>query len=87
MLNEERTQVSHPLLLPDFKKLPPEALLPVDLLCQPAGPVPFRRSKFLELVRLGEAPQPALRQPRCTRWRWSDIQAWLDQLAGRGGEV
>ena len=69
---------------PDFNNLPPEALLPVDLLCQPIGPVPWRRSKFLEKVQLGQAPQPAMRSHRCTRWRWGDIKPWLDQLAGRG---
>lgn len=69
---------------PDFRTLPDSALLPEALLCQPIGPVPYRRSKFLELVREGQAPQPAMREPRCTRWRWSDIRAWLDQLAGRG---
>jgi predicted DNA-binding transcriptional regulator AlpA len=73
----------HPAL-PDFRRLPDEALLPLDLLCQPVGPVPFRRSKFLEMVKLGEAPQPAFRAPRCTRWRLGDVLAWLDQLAGRG---
>jgi len=69
--------------LPDFRRLPDEALLPLDLLCQPIGPVPYKRSRFLEAVKLGEAPQPALRAPRCTRWRWGDIRQWLDQLANR----
>lgn len=70
--------------LPDFKRLPDEALLPLDLLCQPIGPVPYRRSRFLEAVKSHEAPQPAMRTSRCTRWRWGDIREWLDQLAGRG---
>jgi hypothetical protein len=70
--------------LPDFRRLPDEALLPLDLLVQPIGPVPFKRTRFLECVKDGTAPQPAYRAPRCTRWRWGDIRTWLDQLAGRG---
>ncbi len=69
---------------PDFRTLPDSALLPEALICSPVGPIPFRRSKFLQLVRDGQAPQPAMVAPRCTRWRWGDVKVWLDQLAGRG---
>ena len=30
-------------------------------------------------VRVGRAPQPVIRKPRCTRWRLSDVRAfWLE---------
>ena len=70
---------------PDYRHMPDEALLPESLLCQPIGPIPYKRTKFLDLVREGQAPSPAMREPRCTRWRWGDIRVWLDKLAGRGG--
>lgn len=68
----------------DFRNLPDEALLALDELVPPAGPLPFKRSRFLEAVRLGEAPKPAFKAPRCTRWRWADVRAWLDALAADG---
>lgn len=70
---------------PDFRTLPDNALLGEQQLCAPIGPLPYRRSKFLELCRDGKAPAPAMKEPRCTRWRWGDIRVWLDQLAGREG--
>lgn len=30
-------------------------------------------------------PQPVIRQPRYTRWRMSDVRAWLVELASAGG--
>src|SRR5690606_12259622 len=65
----------------DYRTLPDEALLPLDEIAAPAGPAPYRRSRFLDAVRLGEAPQPVMRRPGCTRWRWGDIRRWLDELA------
>lgn len=68
----------------DLRNATPETLLSIDEIAAPAGPLPYRRSKFLELVREGKAPQPALRAPRCTRWRWGDIQRWLADLTADG---
>jgi hypothetical protein len=64
----------------DLRTAPAETLLSVDEIVAPAGPAPYRRTKFLELVAEGKAPAPALRAPRCTRWRWCDIQRWLADL-------
>lgn len=61
----------------------PEALVSIREIVAPDGPAPWRRSRFLEAVKAGEAPQPVMRGGRCTRWRYSEILAWLDQLAGR----
>jgi hypothetical protein len=61
----------------EFEFLPDEALVPVELLCAPAGPVPYRRSWFLELVRFREAPAPAVKG-RQYYWRVSDIREWLE---------
>ena len=41
-------------------------------------------SLFHELVRDKDAPQPAIRQVRCTRWRLADIRTWLIERAERG---
>lgn len=41
-------------------------------------------SQWLDLVRKNEAPQPVIRQPRFTRWRLSDVRAWLIQRAEQG---
>jgi len=37
---------------------------------------------WFELVRRGEAPQPAIRRPRYTRWRLADIREWLAAVSG-----
>lgn len=69
----------------DLRIAPGETLLALDEIVSPTGPAPYRKTKFLELVAAGKAPAPALRAPRCTRWRWSDIQSWLSDLAAEGG--
>lgn len=35
-------------------------------------------------VRTGRAPAPAVRQPRCTRWRLSDVVAFWQGFASKG---
>ena len=37
-------------------------------------------TRWHDLVRRGEAPQPAIRRPRFTRWRMADLRAWLQTL-------
>lgn len=41
-------------------------------------------SRLYELVRVGEAPQPDLREPRCVRWRLGTIETYLEGLATAG---
>ena len=43
-----------------------------------------------EKVASGEAPQPAIRSPRCTRWRLADVAAFwrrFGEQRGREAEV
>lgn len=37
-----------------------------------------------ERVRAGRAPAPAVRQPRCTRWRLADVSAFWLAFAANG---
>jgi len=37
-------------------------------------------------VAKGEAPKPALRQPRCTRWRRDEVERFWRELADAGTE-
>ncbi len=66
----------------DLRNAVPETQLSCDEIVAPNGPAPYRRTKFLELVAEGKAPKPAMQAPRCTRWTWGSIQAWLEALAG-----
>lgn len=43
-------------------------------------------STWHELVRRGDAPPPAMRAPRCTRWRLADVADWLRARAARGSD-
>ena len=66
----------------DLPPVPP-ALADVALIdgptCAAAGGISL--STWHDLVRLKAAPQPAIRQSRCTRWRMSDIRTWLIERA------
>lgn len=66
----------------------PLSLLDVSLVSarQIAAAASMSESAVLELVRRGEAPQPAIRQSRLTRWRASDVRAWLLAWAERGSD-
>lgn len=68
----------------DLPPIPP-ALADVAMIdgpqCAAAGGISL--SSWHELVRLKEAPQPVIRQPRYTRWRLSDIRAWLIERAAQ----
>jgi predicted DNA-binding transcriptional regulator AlpA len=39
-------------------------------------------SRWHDLVRRGEAPQPAIRAPRFTRWRLAEVRSWLSSVGG-----
>lgn len=64
----------------------PAALADVALIdgptCAAAGGMSL--SSWLDLVRQKQAPQPAIRQPRCTRWRLADVRQFLIERAARG---
>ena len=49
--------------------------------CAAAGGMSL--SSWHELVRTEQAPQPVIRQSRCTRWRMSDIRQWLIERASQ----
>lgn len=61
----------------------PAALADVAMIDGPtcAAAASISLSNYLELVRTKKAPQPAIRQPRCTRWRVVDVRAWLIERA------
>jgi hypothetical protein len=43
-------------------------------------------SSWHELVRVGAAPKPAIRAPRCTRWRLVDVRQFLINRASSGAD-
>jgi predicted DNA-binding transcriptional regulator AlpA len=57
------------------------ALIDVRQVCVACG---LSVSKWQELVRVGAAPQPAVRAPRYTRWRLTDVRDWLRLRSERG---
>lgn len=61
----------------------PAALADVAMIDGPtcAAAASISLSNYLDLVRTKKAPQPAIRQPRCTRWRVVDVRAWLIERA------
>jgi predicted DNA-binding transcriptional regulator AlpA len=63
----------------------PSALADVALIDGPtcAASASMSLSSWHELVRTGEAPQPVIRQPRCTRYRMADVRTWLIARAAR----
>ena len=64
----------------------PPALSSVALIdaptCAAAGGMSV--SWWHDEVRTGRAPAPAVRQPRCTRWRLSDVVAFWQAFATKG---
>lgn len=69
----------------DHPPIPP-ALAGVALIdaptCAAAGGMSV--SWWHEEVRTGRAPAPAVRQPRCTRWRLPDVVAFWQEFASKG---
>ena len=63
----------------------PAALADVALIDGPACAASggMSLSSWHELVRLKLAPQPVIRQSRCTRWRMSDIRQYLIERASQ----
>jgi hypothetical protein len=70
----------------DFRNLNREALLRADQFLAPTGPIPYRRTKWNDAVKAGEAPAPAVQRHRLVAWRWGDLLDWLEKQAnGAGG--
>ena len=69
----------------DFPPVPP-ALADVALIDAPtcAATGGMSVSWWHDEVRTGRAPAPAVRQPRCTRWRLSDVVAFWQAFATKG---
>lgn len=44
----------------------------------------MKRSWLYEAVRESRFPPPVIREPRCTRWKLSDVRAWLIERAAKG---
>ncbi|MFT3818332.1 MAG: hypothetical protein QM750_11970 [Rubrivivax sp.] len=44
-------------------------------------------SWWFDEVRAGRAPQPAVRAPRCTRWRVVDVRAFWQRFAEQGADA
>jgi predicted DNA-binding transcriptional regulator AlpA len=74
---------------PTARAVPPPTLADVALIDGPTAAAAgcMSLSTWHELVRTGAAPAPAIRQPRCTRWRLADVRAWLIEHAARGGNA
>jgi len=52
------------------------------LTCAAAGDMSV--SWWHEEVRAGRAPAPAIRKPRCTRWRLADVHTFWSSFAANG---
>lgn len=65
----------------------PEALADVALIDGPtaAAAAGMSITKFHDLVRAGEAPPPAIRRPRFTRWQTAAVRQWLTSMAAVPG--
>ena len=68
---------------PTARAVTPPALADVALIDGPtaAAAACISISAWHELVRKGDAPSPAFRRPRCTRWRLADVKSWLVEYA------
>ena len=51
-------------------------------MCAAAGAMSV--SWWHEQVRLGHAPPPTIRRPRCTRWRLVDVSAFWARISAEG---
>lgn len=75
-----------PKTKPTVRAATPAALADVALIDakQIAAAACIGLSQFYELLKAGKAPQPAIRAPRCSRWRLSEIRQWLEARAAAG---
>lgn len=67
----------------------PSALADVSMIdaqsCAAAAAISI--SSWHAAVRAGAAPQPAVRLPRMTRWKLSDVRDWLIQRAAQAHDT
>ena len=58
-----------------------DALLRLDAILAPKGPLPISRSGWWAGVKSGEFPEPAVRRSkRLTLWRGADVLAAIERL-------
>lgn len=71
------------------RQLVPDALADVSLVDakQIAAAACISLTTWYELVQNGKAPQPVIRAHRHTRWRLTDVRAWLLKYANRADEL
>lgn len=71
------------------RQLVPDALVEVSLVDakQITAAACMSLTNWYELVQTGKAPQPAIRTHRHTRWRLTDVRAWLVKYANQADEV
>lgn len=81
----ETREAPRPIIRPQV----PDVLADVALIDAPriAAAACISLSTWLELVRTGDAPQPAIRAPRHTRWRLAEVRAWLAERAEGGNDT
>lgn len=72
-------QSTEPARKPARRQPAPESLADVAHIDGPGAAAAgcLSISQWHALVREGRAPQPVIRAPRFTRWRLSDVRAWL----------
>lgn len=69
-MSEIKTQPTHVLQVK-------EALLKVRQTCEITG---LSKSSIYALLKAGRFPAPVRLGSRCTRWRMTDINAWIAQV-------
>lgn len=74
---DQMTQTTHPLLA----GLADVALIDAETSARIGS---MSASWWLEEVRRGRAPAPAIREHRCTRWRLADVRAFWAARASAG---
>ena len=68
-------------MITSVEKLADVALIDAES-CAATGAMSI--SWWLEEVRAGRAPKPAVQRPRCTRWRLQDVRAFWIAFAEEG---
>lgn len=79
-------QSTEPARKPARRQPAPESLADVAHIDGPGAAAAgcLSISQWHALVREGRAPQPVIRAPRFTRWRLSDVRAWLIERESQG---
>jgi predicted DNA-binding transcriptional regulator AlpA len=67
----------------NFDELPDSALVRLNNVLAPKGPIPVSRSTFYAWVAAGKAPKQLALGSRVSAWRVGDIRAFLATLQAR----